>query len=283
VAWTVFMAALCSAFFHACWNMFAKLGSAPRDLLLGIVVATASLCALALPVVGLPPAKAWPWLGAGALCNVIYTRVLIRLYARANFGFAYTIVKAVIPPILFLVGWAFLGEASRISAIIGLAAVFCSVVVFAVWRRESRFEDWRGVCFAATAGGVLAIKLLLDVDGIRTCGDDWNVLIPYAVSSSVATAVGLIASTTLTGVNPFKVLIHHTGLCYTGALFLLVSWLSGMWAYAQGPIGLVAPICESAIVFGAILAVLVLREPLSKVQCIAVGLATFGVALIQTQ
>jgi drug/metabolite transporter (DMT)-like permease len=57
--------------------------------------------------------------------------------------------------------------------------------------------------------------------------------------------------------------------------------LCGMWAYAQGPIGLVAPLRESGILVSGVLAVLVLRERITELQWAAMGLATIGVLLIQ--
>jgi drug/metabolite transporter (DMT)-like permease len=81
--------------------------------------------------------------------------------------------------------------------------------------------------------------------------------------------------------NPFAVLRSHPKLCYAGAALLLSSYLCGMWAYVHGPIGLVAPLRESGIVFGGALAVLVLRESVSRLQLMAVALATIGVVLVQ--
>jgi drug/metabolite transporter (DMT)-like permease len=59
------------------------------------------------------------------------------------------------------------------------------------------------------------------------------------------------------------------------------SYLCGMWAYVHGPIGLVAPLRASGIVFSGPLAVLVLRERVSRLQWTAVGLAVIGVILVQ--
>jgi len=101
------------------------------------------------------------------------------------------------------------------------------------------------------------------------------------VASSLATAFGLALVAVLARVNPFVVLVRNAPLCYAGATLLLFSYLCGMWAYVRGPIGLVAPICESGIVLGSVLAVLVLREHISRLQWAGVGVATIGVILIQ--
>ena len=79
----------------------------------------------------------------------------------------------------------------------------------------------------------------------------------------------------------FSIAVSQILLGLALAALLLSSYLCGMWAYVQGPIGLVAPLRESGIVFGGALAVLVLREPVTRLQWMAVGLATIGVVLVQ--
>jgi len=77
VAWPVFLAALGSALLHACWNMRAKRNATPHDVIFGIILATAGLCAAALPFAQSPPIAAWPWLGAASICNVVYSVILM--------------------------------------------------------------------------------------------------------------------------------------------------------------------------------------------------------------
>jgi hypothetical protein len=101
LTWAVFIAAVASAFLHACWNVLAKLHSAPRDLLRGIVFATASLCCVLLPFVGVPPPGSWLWVAAASVCNVAFTQAMLQAYARTDFGIAYVVGRAVIPPVLF--------------------------------------------------------------------------------------------------------------------------------------------------------------------------------------
>jgi len=281
LTWAVFIAAVASAFLHACWNVLAKLHSAPRDLLRGIVFATASLCCILLPFVGLPPPRTWAWMAAASACNVAFTQAMLQAYACTNFGIAYVVGRAVIPPILFLIGWIFMNEPGGRHAVEGLAFVVLSLLLFAFSGRAicGRWAD--GVLPAISAGGALAFALLFDVNGIRACGGGFACLIPYSVTGSIVTAIGLGVVSCLGRTNPFAVLRSHAKLCYVGAALLLSSYLCGMWAYVHGPIGLVAPLRESGIVFGGALAVLVLREPVSRLQLMAVGLAAIGVVLAQ--
>ncbi|HLK84268.1 MAG TPA: EamA family transporter [Xanthobacteraceae bacterium] len=174
-----------------------------------------------------------------------------------------------------------MNESRGLHAVEGLGLVVLSLLLFAFSGRTICDRRAAGMVRAVSAGAALAFALLFDVKGIRVCGGGFACLIPYAVTSSVVTAVGLGVASGIARTNPFAVLRTHAKLCYAGAALLLASYLCGMWAYVQGPIGLVAPLRESGIVFGGALAVLVLREPVSRLQWMAVGLATVGVVLVQ--
>lgn len=277
----VFGAAIASALLHACWNLLAKLRAAPGDTLFGISLATATFGLALLPFVGLPQAGAWPWIAASSVCNVLYLRVLTRAYARSEFNVVYATVRAVVPPFLFLIGWAFFAESGRWDAIAGLILVTVSLVIFGYAKGRGRAVDARGLLYALAAGLVLALALLCDVNGIRLEGGGVAGLLRYSIASSLTTAMALVAVLYAAGRNPLAVLIRDGGLCYAGAVLLLCSYLCGMWAYAQGPIGMVAPLRESGILFGGALAVLVLHEKVSELQWAAMGLATLGVILVQ--
>src|SRR5262249_8680429 len=145
----VFIAAVASAFLHACWNVLAKLRSAPRDLLRGIVFATASLCCVLLPFVGVPPQDSWLWVAAASACNVAFTQAMLQAYASADFGMAYVVARAVIPPVLFLIGWFFMNESRGLQAVEGLALVVLSLLLFAF--------SGRTICARGRGGMLLAI------------------------------------------------------------------------------------------------------------------------------
>lgn len=277
----VFIAAITSALLHACWNLLAKAFSAPRDILFGISLATASLCAVAFPFVGPPAPVTWPWIAAASLCNLAYLRVLTEAYGRSEYGMVYAIVRASVPPVIFVFGWLFLTEPGRLDAAAGLLFVTISLVVFALAKRSRDALPLRAIVLSLVAGFILACALMLDVKGIRAGGGGMINLLRYGVASSLATATSIVVLWMLKRENPFVLLKSHARLCYSGAGLLLISYLCGMWAYAQGPVGLVAPLRESGILFSGALAVFVLRERVTQLQWAALVLATVGVVLVQ--
>jgi drug/metabolite transporter (DMT)-like permease len=281
VTFAVFVSAITSALLQAGWNMLAQQHSAPRDVLNGVILAAAIICAVALPFVGTPPREAWPWIGAASMCNILYLRTLGTAYAHPDFCAVYGIVRAIVPAVLFLSGWLVLSEPGRLGAFVGLAIVAVSILIFAAPRNTICQLDLKTLSCSVLAGLLLALALFFDVNGLRIGSEGLENLIRYAVASSLTTAVGLVILALMSRTNPITGLMAHGRRCYPAAMLLLCSYLCGMWAYAQGPIGLVAPVRESSLLFGGLLTVIVLRQQVTQVQWTAMALATIGMVLVQ--
>lgn len=281
MTWAVFAAALASALLHAAWNVLAKMQPKPGDGVFGIVVACASLCALALPFVGLPPISAWPWLLTAAFFNVLYWRALMAAYDRTGFATAYPVARAAIPPAAVLLGWMLLSEPPQSGALFGLAVVVAALLLFAASSRRLRPQDFAGLLFAAASGTALALAFVLDTAGIRLMGGGLIDFNRYCVASSLVTALAPAVTFAVERRNPVQVLIERPGPCYLGALLLLGSAFTGLWAYAQGPVALVATVREGNILLGGLLAVFLLDERVGRTQWAAMALAAVGATLIK--
>ena len=279
---TVLTAAALSAVFHAWWNILARQHDRPAECLAAMAIATASLCLALLPFSGLPRFEAWPWLAAASITNVLYLRLLGRAYAQHDFCAVYGIVRATVPAILFLVGALYLGEKTEWAGRLGLATVTAGILTFAVAGGAAYRLGYKTIARSTSVGLILASSIFLDVQGIRAAGNTTMDVVAYAAASSLLTAAGILAMTAVKGGNVISVLLSNTFRCYTGAALLLVAYLLGMWAYAQGPIGLVAPIRESSILVAGALAVFILRDKVTYGQWAAMVLATVGIVLVQS-
>lgn len=65
-----------------------------------------------------------------------------------------------------------------------------------------------------------------------------------------------------------------------GAMSLSAYWIS-IWAMTKAPIGLVAAVRESSVLFGVLIAAVVLREPLRRERIFAALLIVGGLVLIK--
>jgi drug/metabolite transporter (DMT)-like permease len=270
---TVLTAAALSAVFHAWWNILARQHARPTECLAAMAVATASLCLVILPFSGLPRFEAWPWLAAASITNVLYLRLLGSAYAQHDFCAV---------AVLFLVGALYLGEKTGWPGQLGLATVTASILIFAIAGGAAYRLGYTTIARSTLVGLILASGIFLDVQGIRAAGNGFIDVVAYAAAGSFLTAVGMLAVTAVNGGNVISVLLDNAARCYAGAALLLVAYLLGMWAYAQGPIGLVAPIRESSILVAGALAVFILRDKVTYGQWAAMVLATVGVVLVQS-
>ncbi|MEI9803879.1 MAG: DMT family transporter [Pseudolabrys sp.] len=68
-----------------------------------------------------------------------------------------------------------------------------------------------------------------------------------------------------------------------GGALQVVSYGTAMWAMTLAPIAIVATLRETSVLFGAVIAVVVLKEPLRAVRIVAALLILCGLALIRLE
>jgi drug/metabolite transporter (DMT)-like permease len=67
-----------------------------------------------------------------------------------------------------------------------------------------------------------------------------------------------------------------------GALSLAAYWIA-IWAMTVAPIALVAALRETSVLFGSLIAVVVLKEPLHRARIVAALMIVGGLVLIRLQ
>jgi drug/metabolite transporter (DMT)-like permease len=306
--WQVFASALISALLHASWNAAAKRREKPGDAVLGIVFASALLCLVAAGAVGPPPLVTWQWMLLAAPLNATSVTLMRGAYDWTEYGLAYPLARGIIPPLLAGVGWS-PGETLTPVALIGMAVILIAFVLFAFKASGLGAKDVAGLVLALLAGITLAAGLLCDRNGARLASTLGAYGIDYALASGflsglLVTAIGQVqanwenlraslkgngagrfvlhaAIVTLRFGEPIRILRGSPVFCLVGGLAQIASFAVALWAYARGPVGLVAALRETNVLFAGLLARFFVGEVVPNSQWIAIGLTTVGAVLMK--
>ena len=76
-------------------------------------------------------------------------------------------------------------------------------------------------------------------------------------------------------------LAGRTRFALIGGSFALVSYGVALWAMTLAPIGVVAALRETSVLFATLIAAVLLKEPVGLIRWLAAGLIVAGLALIR--
>jgi len=179
------------------------------------------------------------------------------------------------PPLLVaLVSSLLLGVTISLPGWLGVALI--SAGLLSLTLRSSK-GNGRGVVFALVNALVIASYTLVDSFGVRASGSP----IAYTMWIFVLTGVPL-AAWALLGRRDFLPYARgnwHLGLA--GGLGTLISYGLVLWSMTMAPVALVAALRETSILFGTIIAVLVLKEKVTRTRLIAVLIIAAGAAALK--
>ena len=275
----VFAAVLAAAAMHAGWNAFLKLKIEPF-LAMTLLTGAAGLVALpALVVFGFPIGPAWPWLIASVVLHLGYYLALSAAYARADMSQVYPIARGGAPLLTATASLLLLPEriaSLQFAGIVGLALGVLAMSV--VGRRRGTAFDPIAIGLALLTAVVICGYTLVDGLGARAAGD------PHAYSAALFVLDGLpivvfaLWQRGVAGLAPLRPYLWQ-GLV-GGAMSLGAYWIA-IWAMTVAPIALVAALRESSVLFAAVIALVVLKEPLQWPRVAAAGIILAGLALIR--
>ena len=119
---------------------------------------------------------------------------------------------------------------------------------------------------------------LADGIGARVNGSGASYALWLAVCNAIASQ---IAGLSLAGPSVYDGIRRNAFVSLGGGAMMLGSYFVAIWAMTQAPIALVAALRESSVLFGAVIAATVLKEPLTRWRVIASLLILTGVVLLR--
>ena len=275
----VFAAVLLAAAAHAGWNAAIKRGLDPLVTTVLIAVGAGVVAVPILAWVGLPAAAAWPWVIASVIVHLGYFAGLIEAYRAGDMGQVYPIARGAAPLLTALVSTAWLGERLGLLGWIGLLCLVGGVMMLSLRGGGDLARlDRRAVGFALFTALTVCAYTVIDGIGVRASGN----ALAYTAAAFLGNAVimalyGVARRGAKLFAGPWQ--IWRTGL--GGGALQFASYGIALWAMTIAPIAVVAALRETSVLFGALIAVVVLREPLRALRVAAAVLIVAGLVMIK--
>lgn len=275
----VFCAVLAAAAMHAGWNAFLKLRIEP---FLAMTLVAAGAGAVGLPglvAFGFPRAEAWPWLIASLFLHLGYYVALSEAYSRADMSQIYPVARGGAPLVTAFASVALLGESLSLPQGFGIAALGCGVMLISLLgRRKGARFDPAALGFAGLTALTITGYTLVDGVGARVAGDPHAYSATLFVIDGVPMVLFALWRRGVAGLAPMRPYLLH-GLA-GGAMSLGSYWIA-IWAMTVAAIPLVAAVRESSVLFAALIAVLILKEPLQWGRAVAAVTIVGALALMR--
>jgi drug/metabolite transporter (DMT)-like permease len=277
----IFFAVLFAAACHAGWNALIKVGLDPLSTTTLISIGSGIVALVLLPFVGVPAWEAWPWLIASVAVHLVYFASLIESYRTGDLGQVYPIARGSAPLMTAAATTIFLGEKLSIVGWIGILALVAGVLFLSArGGRDLKQIDHRAIGFALFTALTICAYSVVDGIGARLSANPnayslWlfvgiaMVMVPYALYRDGRDVVPAMRAYWRRG--------------FAGGALQVLSYGIAIWAMTAAPIAIIAALRETSVLFGAAIAVVVLKEPLRAARIAAACLIVFGLILIRLQ
>lgn len=276
----VLLAVLAAALMHASWN--ALIRGAP-DKALYTVLLHACSAMLAVPlllVVGLPDPASAPYLAASVLLHSAYIALLMRAYDGGQLAVSYMLMRGLAPLLVCMVSAPLLGEALGPISWLGLLGILAGISLIA-----SASGQPLGVVLRQPSGRAallnavfIAAYTVVDGQGARASGNPLGYVLVLALFEPVAILFIQLRR------RPAALVAYaraHWPLGLMGAATATGAYATVLWAMTLAPIGMVAAVRESAVIFAVLIGSLWFKEGRLRTGLIAAGLVASGVVAIK--
>ena len=281
---------LISALFHASWNLLVRRSDTPELsnwMMASSGAILSSPIALYLLVTSPPDPVGW-WFVAGTIAlHIAYFFTLGRAYKHGDLSLVYPIARGLGLVLIPIVGVTVLAESVSLMAGIGIAAIFIGVVTIGsssgkglkIWLKPRSFLADRGVVFAVLTGVLIASYSTLDKRGVEHVEP-----IFYMFTLSLGGSLGIlpILSTTYSRSDFRAEFRARWKLGLVGGAFQFLAYGLVLSAFRLSPVSYIGPFRELGIVFGVLMAVLILKESVTRnraLGAIAIGIGAILVAI----
>jgi drug/metabolite transporter (DMT)-like permease len=213
------------------------------------------------------------------VCRVSTFAALIESYRAGDMGQVYPIARGSAPLMTAVVTTALVGERLGLAGWGGIILLVAGVMLLSLrGGRDLTRLDRKAVGFALFTAVTICAYSVVDGVGARHAGS--------ANAYSVALFVGIgpvmvIYALAWRGREVIPAMRRHWRLGLAGGTLQLGSYGIAIWAMTVAPIAIVAALRETSVLFGALIAIIFLKEPLRASRVAAALMIVAGLTLIR--
>jgi drug/metabolite transporter (DMT)-like permease len=263
---------LISGLAHAIVNAILKAG---KDKMSGRALIDGFSALLVAPVVFFVPlpAHAWGWLAASWLVHALYLVTLIKSFEQSDMSVAYPIARGLAPTLAAIGAVAIFHEPISLPVACGIALIATGVMLIGV----SHTLNKTAVLWAALTGACIAGYTVIDAQGVRAAPDAasyivWTFLL-------MGTGIGGIFAVWRGKQFLISAAAQWRPGVIAGTLSLFTYGLA-LLALRLGATPRLAGLRETSILFGTAIAVIFLKERLSRTRYAGIAAIAFGAVLL---
>jgi len=274
----ILLAVLGGALLHASWNALIKWE--PDKLAASAAIAFGA-GVVSLPIALFSPtplAASWPLIAFSSVIHVLYFVLVGYALRHADLGVAYPLTRGSAPAFTAILAAVWLGEMLALSGWLAVGAIAAGVVTLSADALLRGGLTARAAVLSFTNAAVVVAYTLVDGLGARLSGNS----LAYVTWMNAATGA-LIAMIALAFYRE-SVTSKDRGFwlrALFGGTLALAGYGIALWAMTQAPIGLVAALRETSVLFAAILGVLIFDERFGPKRWAALILIVLGIGLLR--
>ncbi len=268
---------LASALMHASWNAAVKGRSGdPLVSSTALALAWAILGIPLLFVIAPPELAALPYLIGSVAVHVVYFTLLVVAYREGDLSFVYTIARG-LPPLL--VGLAALFIANEEPTIVGWAGI-ALVTSGVCWLglAKAGAPSRRVLVLSLSIALCIATYTMLDGLGVRVAANTASYILWLLTVQGALFATGALL---FKGRSLAREVWSRRYLGLGLGVLSALGYAVALWAMSQAPIGLVAALRETGVLFAALIGAFALREPFGRHRIPAAILIASGAVCIR--
>ena len=271
----VTLAVLAAAVTHAVWNAIAH-GIKDQTLAFALIGVGGIVVGIPLVIVAaMPRADCWPYLLASVAIHVFYNLLLMQCYRLGEFGQVYPLARGTSPLVVTILA-ADLRPRAPGAGRRWPGSSWCRPG-WPRWSWPAAGPGGRPSRPRWAPGLTIAAYTTVDGVGVRLSGSPVGYIGWLMVLESLCVPMfAVVRRRDVLLKQPPRILL--AGLA-AGALSVLAYGLV-LWAQTRGALAPIAALRETSVIFGAIIATLVFREPFGRTRIAATVLVAAGIVLL---